>query len=60
MTGVIRLQEAVAELQPRCGGLVDVTGCETEQHYRSQTEAPIRKLTVDLIKTYRKINDVCN
>lgn len=46
-----------SELQPR-GHLVDVVSCETE-HYRSQTEAPIRKLTVDLIKTYRKINDVC-
>ena len=45
------------ELQPR-GYMADLVKCETE-HYRSHTEAPLRKLTVDLIKTYRKINDVC-
>lgn len=55
MAGVIRLHDSV-ELQPR-GHVVDVLSCEAE-HYRSHTEAPIRKLTVDLIKTYRKINDV--
>ena len=50
------------ELQARCAELIEVGGCDTEhQHphrYRCQSDAPIRKLTVDLVKTYRKINDV--
>ena len=29
------------------------------ESFRSPTNAPLRKLTVDLIKTYRKINEVC-
>jgi hypothetical protein len=29
------------------------------QVYRDQREAPLRKLSVDLIKTYKHINDVC-
>ena len=56
MAGVIQLHESL-ELQSRGPLIEDVVGYETEQ-FRSQTEAPIRKLTVDLIKTYRKINDV--
>jgi hypothetical protein len=28
------------------------------ESHRDPAEAPIRKLTVDLIKTYRKINEV--
>ncbi len=28
------------------------------ESFRSPTNAPLRKLTVDLIKTYRKINEV--
>ena len=56
MAGIIQLHDSL-ELQPRGSLVEDVVGYETEQ-YRSQTEAPIRKLTVDLIKTYRKINDV--
>ena len=31
----------------------------TPESFRSPTNAPLRKLTVDLIKTYRKINEVC-
>ena len=27
--------------------------------YRDPSQAPLRKLTVDLIKTYRHINEVC-
>ena len=30
----------------------------TGEGYRHPSAAPLRKLTVDLIKTYRKINDV--
>lgn len=60
MAGVSRLTDAAEQLQARCAELVDGAGCETaEVHpYRSPAEAPLRKLTVDLIKTYRKINDV--
>ena len=60
MAGVICLPESSStELQSRCADLAELTGCESDQHYRCQSEAPLRKLTVDLIKTYRKINDVC-
>jgi hypothetical protein len=31
---------------------------DTVPQYRDPTQAPLRKLTVDLIKTYRSINDV--
>lgn len=30
----------------------------TPDSFRSPSSAPLRKLTVDLIKTYRKINEV--
>ena len=33
-------------------------GRETVTQYRDPSQAPLRKLTVDLIKTYRSINDV--
>ena len=33
-------------------------GRETGTQYRDPSQAPLRKLTVDLIKTYRSINDV--
>ena len=60
MAGVSRLPDASEQLTARCAELVDGAGCETaEVHpYRSPAEAPLRKLTVDLIKTYRKINEV--
>ena len=62
MASVVRLHDQSAELQARCADLLDVGGCETEhqhpQQFRCQSDAPIRKLTVDLIKTYRKINEV--
>ena len=48
-------------LQARCADLADGGGCgeTTELHpFRCPADAPLRKLTVDLIKTYRKINDV--
>ena len=31
-----------------------------QQTYRDQKEAPLRKLSVDLIKTYKLINEVNN
>ena len=34
------------------------TGAGPGDGYRHPSYAPLRKLTVDLIKTYRKINDV--
>ena len=34
------------------------TGVGPGEGYRHPSSAPLRKLTVDLIKTYRKINDV--
>ena len=60
MAGVTRLPDTSEQLTARCAELVDGSGCETaEAHpYRSPAEAPLRKLTVDLIKTYRKINEV--
>ena len=60
MAGVTRLPDTSEQLTARCAELVDGAGCETaEAHpYRSPAEAPLRKLTVDLIKTYRKINEV--
>jgi hypothetical protein len=60
MAGVSRLPDTSEQLTARCAELVDGSGCETaEAHpYRSPAEAPLRKLTVDLIKTYRKINEV--
>ena len=39
---------------------LEVGGCDTEHqhHYRSHSDAPITKLTVNLLKTYKKINHV--
>ena len=51
---MVRLHDSLEQRHPLAE---DVVSYEAEQ-YRNQTEAPIRKLTVDLIKTYRKINDV--
>lgn len=32
---------------------------DTGHIYRESTKAPLRKLSVDLIKTYKQINEVC-
>ena len=40
------------------GGNHTAAGQAIERH-RSPAETPLRKLTVDLIKTYRHINEVC-
>lgn len=36
--------------------VLDAHGAEVQ--FRDQSNAPVRKLTVDLIKTYKTINDV--
>ena len=38
---------------------IHMYGHEGGMTYRKPGGAPLRKLTVDLIKTYRKINEVC-
>ena len=55
MAGILQLQSS--DLAPS-------TAVEALHHggegFRSYSEAPLRKLTVDLIKTYRKINEVAS
>lgn len=36
------------------------TAAQAVERHRSPADTPLRKLTVDLIKTYRHINEVCH
>lgn len=50
------LCEVMAEGEP---SVIQMYSHEGGVTYRKPGSAPLRKLTVDLIKTYRKINEVC-
>ena len=41
------------------GGGNHTMAAQALERHRSAADTPLRKLTVDLIKTYRHINEVC-